>query len=49
MDDDSISALLGARAAAQGFVLTDQVIELEGLCPRCQRVSSDRGQQRSEG
>lgn len=49
LDDDSISALLGARAAAQGFVLTDQVIELEGLCPRCQLVSSHHGQQRSEG
>ncbi len=35
LDDDSISDLLGHRAAEQGFVLTDQVIELEGICPRC--------------
>ncbi len=34
--DPAINQLLDKRAAEQGFALTEQTIELEGLCPSCQ-------------
>lgn len=35
LDDVDVTRLLQDRAKALGFVLTNQTIELEGICPRC--------------
>ncbi|WP_369692025.1 Fur family transcriptional regulator [Spiribacter salilacus] len=35
LDDADVTRLLDDRAKALGFTLTDQTIELEGVCPRC--------------
>lgn len=35
LDDADVTRLLDERAQALGFTLTDQTIELEGVCPRC--------------
>ena len=41
LDDLAVSELLTERASQLGFALTDQTIELEGLCPRCRRHSDE--------
>ena len=41
LDDAEVSALLARRAAAMGFALGDQIIELEGLCPRCRETGHE--------
>lgn len=41
LDDPAVSELLMERASRVGFALTDQTIELEGLCPRCRRHTDE--------
>jgi len=41
LNDATVSELLTERASQIGFVLTDQTIELEGLCPRCRRQTDE--------
>lgn len=42
LEDASLEALLGARAAAIGFTPARQVIEVQGLCATCSRAARKR-------
>ncbi len=41
LDDPAVTELLADRAEALGFTLTEPVIELEGLCPRCREAGHE--------
>lgn len=40
IDDTRIDRAISASAAAAGFVVDDETIELHGLCPRCAKPGS---------
>jgi Fur family zinc uptake transcriptional regulator len=41
MQDSRVAESLAASAAAAGFRVEQQTVELEGVCPRCRRGAGD--------